>query len=83
MSLSHLCYFPMELQVLCKRGEGVGVYAKVFWLYVNIKLLYVSRWIAVFLCFSLIALVFPISLVLVAAFSFDYADAPPPSDRSV
>ena len=41
----------------------------------------VSRWVAVFLCFSLIALVFPIFLVPVAAFPFDYADAPPPGSR--
>ena len=25
MSLSHLYYFPMKVEVLCERGEGVGV----------------------------------------------------------
>ena len=41
----------------------------VIWLDLGLLYSCVSRWIAVFLCFSLIALVFPIFPVLVAAFS--------------
>ena len=49
----------------------------------NEACIYVSRWIAVFLCFHLIALVFPIFPFYWRLFPFDYVDAPTPSDRSV
>ena len=56
----------------CKSNSGLNIiflFRSLFCIihiFVNVS---VSRWIAVFLCFSLIALVFPISPVLVAAFS--------------